>query len=68
MSSFIDIFASAMQFHQAGELPQAERLYREFLQNNSQHAEAFYYLGTVCLAQSKLGDTTAAFQRSLIIH
>jgi Tfp pilus assembly protein PilF len=68
MSYVSDIFASAMQFHQAGDLPQAERLYREFLQYDSQHAEAFYYLGTVCLAQSKLDDATAAFQRSLNIR
>jgi Flp pilus assembly protein TadD len=39
------IFAVALQHHQAGRLPQAEALYRQILAKEPNHAEAWHHLG-----------------------
>jgi predicted O-linked N-acetylglucosamine transferase (SPINDLY family) len=38
-------FALALQHHQAGRLPEAERLYRQILSQNPQHANALQNMG-----------------------
>jgi protein O-GlcNAc transferase len=48
VQSLID---SAKRCHQAGDLPQAERLYRQVFLEDPNHADVLYYLGTVLLAR-----------------
>ena len=40
-------FDLAMQFHQAGRLSEADRLYRQILAYQPQHAEAMHFLGVL---------------------
>ncbi len=37
----------ALQHHQAGQLPQAENLYRQILAQQPKHADALHYLGVI---------------------
>lgn len=47
MSSISDVFLVAVQQHQAGNLPQAEQLYRRVLQQVPQHIDALHMLGLI---------------------
>ena len=47
MSPMSDVLAMAMQYHRAGDLQQAERLYRQILQQYPRHAEALHLLGVL---------------------
>jgi predicted O-linked N-acetylglucosamine transferase (SPINDLY family) len=41
------LVAEALQHHQAGRLPEAERLYRQILAADSRHADALHLLGVI---------------------
>jgi protein O-GlcNAc transferase len=58
-----EVFALAWQNHQAGNLTQAEELYRQVLQTNPTHADAWAYLGAICQAQGRFADAEANFQQ-----
>src|ERR1700682_6054026 len=40
-----ELFASAVRFHQSGQLQQAEALYRQVLEVHPSHADALHLLG-----------------------
>ncbi|MGB4057487.1 MAG: tetratricopeptide repeat protein, partial [Alphaproteobacteria bacterium] len=40
-------FNQALQFHQTGRLPEAEKLYRTILATNPRHAQTLYLLGMI---------------------
>jgi protein O-GlcNAc transferase len=42
-----EMFARALQHHQAGRLKEAEQLYREILQNDPRHADSLQFLGVI---------------------
>ncbi len=42
-------FQTALRYHQAGQLPEAEQLYRQILQTDPRHAHAKYWLGVIAL-------------------
>ncbi len=41
------IFQNAVQHHQAGQLPQAQELYQQILQQQPNHADTLHYLGVL---------------------
>jgi tetratricopeptide (TPR) repeat protein len=41
------IFATALQHHQAGRLPEAQQLYRQVLMTNPRHADTLHLLGVM---------------------
>jgi tetratricopeptide (TPR) repeat protein len=41
------LLAEGLRWHQAGQLAQAERLYRQVLQSNTQHPDALHLLGVL---------------------
>ena len=63
MATIPEALAAAQQFHQAGHLREAEHIYRQIVQAEPNHAEAWHSLGAVCLAQGKLDEAAACNQR-----
>lgn len=47
MSSVAQMLDMALQYHRVGNLHQAERLYRQILQLEPQHADALHFLGVI---------------------
>src|SRR5438132_13679432 len=53
----------AVQHHQAGRLPEAEKLYRRILRERPSHPPANNALGIALKDQGKLDEAAALFQR-----
>ena len=53
MNSIPQTFDLAIKHHQGGNLPEAERLYRQILDANSSHAGAKHFLGVVALCTGR---------------
>ncbi len=63
MATIPEALAVAQKYHQAGHLREAEHIYRQIVQAEPNHAEAWHSLGAVCLAQGKLDEAAACNQR-----
>jgi tetratricopeptide (TPR) repeat protein len=57
--------ARGWQCHQAGDLDQAERIYRAVLQTEPGHADAWYLLGVVCQSLGRVDEALTCYQRAL---
>ena len=47
MATISEALAIALQHHQAGQLPQAEQIYRQILEVEPNHADAWHLLGVL---------------------
>ncbi|HEV3262553.1 MAG TPA: sulfotransferase [Gemmataceae bacterium] len=65
MSTAQEALAQAWRLHQAGEVQEAERRYRQILQTAPAHASVWYLLGAACQAQDKLDEAIASYEQSL---
>jgi Flp pilus assembly protein TadD len=65
MSTAQDAVAQAWQFHQAGQLQEAESRYRQILQVAPSQASVWYLLGAACQVQGKLDAAIASYEQSL---
>jgi tetratricopeptide (TPR) repeat protein len=63
-----ETLAQARKHHQAGDLAQAEPLYRQVLQAEPGNARAWYLLGTLCHAAHRPGEAEANFRQSLQLN
>jgi tetratricopeptide (TPR) repeat protein len=59
-----DNFAKALRFHQAGELPRAERLYRRILATAPGHIAALSNLGMALLTQGRVAEAVGVLRRA----
>jgi tetratricopeptide (TPR) repeat protein len=59
MPTLSEALNAAVKFHQTGNLAEAERLYRDILQSNPRHADAWHLLGLVAYQH---GDLPAALE------
>jgi protein O-GlcNAc transferase len=64
MAPYSELFELAVQHHQAGNLAQAERYYRQVLENDSHAAHAHSNLGLLLCAQSKTAEAIGFFQQA----
>lgn len=60
-----ELMTAGWQAQQAGDLAQAEQLYRQVLQHDAAHAEALYLLGTVLQTVGRLQEAVASYEKSL---
>lgn len=60
-----DLLAAAMQYHRAGILAEAERLYREVLQQQPTQPNALYSLGLLSHQAGNLEGAIALYQQAL---
>ena len=59
--------AQAVQLHQNGKLAQAEKLYRQFLSADPNHAVALHLLGLCLFQRGRVRDSLPFFERSVAI-
>ncbi len=57
MVTIAELFNEALRIHKSGDLPQAERLYRQIIQLDPTHAPAFHFFGVLA---HQLGNHQAA--------
>lgn len=65
MADITDLFAAAVARHQAGDLAEAERLYRGVLQQNAAHPAALCNLGAVLARQDQFEDAGRLYAQCL---
>ena len=57
--------SQAWQCHQAGQLEEAERRYREILKAAPTRSDVWYLLGIACQMREKLPDAVASYKEAL---
>jgi len=62
------IFADAVACHQAGQVAQAERLYRRILSNEPTHIAALSNLGLAVLTQGRPDDAVTMLRRAVALR
>ena len=62
-----ELYRQALSLHQAGQLPQAEALYRQVLDGHPGHAEALHLLGVVHQQRGDAAEAAVLIARSLAI-
>lgn len=67
MSTIAETLATAVRHHQAGRLPQAERLYRQILDRNPIHAEALHLLGVLTCQKGQPAVAVELLGRATVI-
>ena len=65
MGTIAETLRRARQLHQAGELGQAESLYRQVIQAEPANGEVLLLLGVVCGQQKRLDEGLAYFRQAL---
>ena len=65
--SLAEIFQQAFQHHQAGRLGDAERLYREILSTDADHAGALHLLGVLAFQQGQAGAAAELIGKAVAI-
>src|SRR5438094_7149898 len=60
--------ALGRQYHQAGDLVQAEQTYRQILHAYPDHADTLCLLGAACQALGKLDDAVTSCRRALFLR
>jgi predicted O-linked N-acetylglucosamine transferase (SPINDLY family) len=62
-----EIFQLAVQYHQAGQLPQAEQLYHQVTQADPQHVQAVCNLGVIAMQSGWLERAMQWYQQAITI-
>ena len=65
MSTVADRTAQGWQCYQAGDLPQAEQIFRAVLRDDPTNPTVLYLLGTACHVQGKLDEAVASYEQAL---
>jgi tetratricopeptide (TPR) repeat protein len=65
MNSSADTFALALQHRRSRDLPQAEQLFRQVVQANPSHTDAWRELGLTCLEMGKLADAEEGLRQAV---
>ena len=66
MQSVAQLFNIALQHHQAGNLQQAESLYRQILQLDPIHVEALHLFGVIGIQVGRNDLAVAYIQQALL--
>ena len=68
MSAIDEIFARAKALHKAGQVAEAEPLYRQVLAGGDATAEAWYLHGAACQALNLPGEALASLQQAVRLN
>jgi protein O-GlcNAc transferase len=68
VATVAEMFAVALQFHQSGQLRQAEQLYRQILQADPAHADAHHLLGVFAYQVGEFDQAVAAIGKAVTLN
>ncbi len=68
MATPSQILASAVQQHQSGRLEQAEQLYRQIIQAEPKHADAWHLLGVVASQSGRHAEAADCIGRAIALN
>jgi tetratricopeptide (TPR) repeat protein len=68
MATIAEMLAQAVQFHQSGQLAQAEPLYRQIIQSNPNHADAHHLLGLLARQTGHRDASVSIIQRAIALN
>ncbi|MEQ9407512.1 MAG: tetratricopeptide repeat protein [Fuerstiella sp.] len=67
MATVAEALNTALQYHQAGQLPQAEAIYRQILNVQPTHAAALNLIGTLCLQQRRIAEAIDLLEQAAVV-
>jgi predicted O-linked N-acetylglucosamine transferase (SPINDLY family) len=67
MANLAELFAAAVQYHQAGHLSQAAQLYQQILQQQPDHARALNMLGVIACQTGNLPEGIRYYQQAIAL-
>src|SRR5947208_2603612 len=62
------LYELAMRRHQAGELPEAEELYRAILEGNPRQLDALHFLGLIALQSGRPQDAVDLISKAIVAN
>lgn len=68
MAAVAEVFAQALQHHQAGNLPQAEQLYLQILQVVPDHADSLHLLGVLAFQQGRYERAVTLIRQAITLN
>jgi tetratricopeptide (TPR) repeat protein len=68
MPTIAELFESGVRYHQSGDLQEAERLYRQILQEEPSLADAHSYLGVLLQAVGRGQEALACFEQVVLLN
>jgi protein O-GlcNAc transferase len=63
-----EAFSLALQYHQAGQLPQAEQLYQQILQFSPDHADTHHLMGVLDYQRGRHDQAAASIRHALALN
>ena len=63
-----EMFALALQHHQAGRLKEAEQLYREILQHEPRHADSLQFLGVIAHQVGRNDSAVELIEKAIALN
>ncbi|MDG2223138.1 MAG: tetratricopeptide repeat-containing glycosyltransferase family protein [Rubripirellula sp.] len=66
--SFQETLSNAWRLHQAGQIQQAEEYYRQVLNQDPKHADAWVYLGIALFDRREFAESTQAYREALKLN
>ncbi|HEY0466507.1 MAG TPA: tetratricopeptide repeat protein, partial [Polyangiaceae bacterium] len=61
----VSLFEKAVQFHRAGQIDRAERLYRDVLAKAPEHGDALFLLSVIAMQTGRLEDAAALLEHAV---
>ena len=68
MTALEEVFKKAVEAHVAGDVSEAEKLFREILEEVPEHSAANYFVGLISVAGGHLLEALGAFQAALKVN
>jgi|HubBroStandDraft_1064217.scaffolds.fasta_scaffold00349_18 Flp pilus assembly protein TadD len=62
------LLGNALQHHRAGQLAEAERIYRQILAIDAEHADSLHLLGMIAYHAGRQQDAVEMIRRAIVVH
>ncbi len=62
-----DIYQQALRLHREGKLEQAEKIYRDILTSEPEHAGSLHFLGVILLHRKEIGQAILFLEQAITL-